>query len=152
MGCEDGHRRRAAIVAVLKYADRYPKSDLAFEELAEVRTAFATRADLLLALRSEWQQVFRAQIELHTLDTEGRPLEASVVCRRASDAAAALRPTLRRVLDRHAAECQNARTSGRSEGRCPDDSRADSRGAAGYPRTRRACRHEAGGPAKALRA
>jgi hypothetical protein len=115
MSWEDCHRRRDAINAVLTYAERHPEAPVPFESLPEVTAVFARRSDLLLALQYDWQQVLWAQVELHSLDTQGHPLDASAICRLAWASAAAHRPVLRRVLDQHMSECNNARAKQRQD-------------------------------------
>ncbi|MDP9091517.1 MAG: hypothetical protein M3N95_00845 [Actinomycetota bacterium] len=109
MSWTDCHRRRAAINSVLSYAERYPQDPIRLESLPEVAAVFAKRSDLLLALQYDWQQLLWAQIELHSLDTQGHPLEASEICRLAWASATAHRPVLRQVLDRYQSESDNAR-------------------------------------------
>ena len=91
-------RRRRAIDAVLAHAERFPSADLPLD-LPAVREAFDSRADLLMALQSDWSQALWAQIDLISYTTNSRLLNAVDVCRAAWMETARRRPTLRRLLD-----------------------------------------------------
>ena len=116
MSWDDYRRRRAAIKLVLEHATAHPDDDLAYEGFAEVNSEFRSRNELVLALQYDWSQALWAQIELLTLDTSNGPQDANEVCRQAWQATTTLRPTLRRLLDRHLGECQYKKALARQEG------------------------------------
>lgn len=113
MSWEDFRRRREAITSVITFAEHNPGAPIPIESMPEVKAVFANRGELLLALQYEWQQLLWAQIELHSLDTDGNPRDAAQICAAAWRAAAARRPVLRQVLDQHLAECNDARVQAR---------------------------------------
>lgn len=106
MSWDDYRRRRAALTLVLEHANAHPQDDLAYEGFAQVQAEFGSRIEVVLALQYTWSQALWAQLELLTLDTSGGPHDVAEVCRQAWQATAALRPTLRRLLDAHLVECE----------------------------------------------
>ena len=104
MSWSDFHQRRAAIKAVLRYAEEQPSATLPYAHLPEVTAIFASPTELLMALQYDWSQALWGQLELLTLEADTGHLDASAVCRQAWHNAAARHPTLRRLLDGHLVE------------------------------------------------
>ncbi|PZS29145.1 MAG: hypothetical protein DLM59_13315 [Pseudonocardiales bacterium] len=115
MSWDDYRRRHAAIKLVLEYAAAHPYDDLVYETSPSVQAQFASRTELILALQYDWSQALWAQIELLSLDTADGPRDADQVCGQAWQATAALRPTLRRLLDRHLSQCEHPRALARQD-------------------------------------
>jgi hypothetical protein len=104
MSWDDHNRRRAAIKAVLAYAEKHPTRGLPHEHLAEAAANFSNRRELLLALQYDWSQALWARIELLSLDGNKKRRNAQLVdagelARTAWSACAAQHPVLRRLLD-----------------------------------------------------
>jgi hypothetical protein len=104
MSWDDHARRRAAIKAVLAYAQADPAAGLPYERVAEARTEFRSRRELLLALQYDWTQALWARIDLLSLDSRnGALLDARKLAEQAYDDCARRYPALRRLLD----ECRD---------------------------------------------
>jgi hypothetical protein len=115
MSWDDFRRRRAVIKSVLEYARTHPSDELPYEQLPEVSAFFATGTELVLALQYDWSQALWAQIELLSLDSRDGLLDADTVCGMAWRITAAQRPELRRLLDRHLADCEDQRVLERQD-------------------------------------
>jgi hypothetical protein len=103
MSWDEHNRRRAAIKAVLAYAQRHPAAGLPYDAVPESRANFATRRELLLALQYDWSQALWARIELLSLDAQkySKLTDAGDLARAAWADCAARHPVLRRLLDEH---------------------------------------------------
>jgi hypothetical protein len=104
MSWDDHNRRRAAIKAVLAYAEKQPAGGLPYEHLAEAAANFSSRRELLLALQYDWSQALWARIEVLSLDGNKRRrrvklIDAGELARAAWSACATQHPVLRRLLD-----------------------------------------------------
>jgi hypothetical protein len=101
MGWDEHNRRRAAIKAVLGYAEQNPAAGLPYEALPAAHAVFRDRRDLVLALQHDWSQALWARIELLSLNTKSAPKDAADLARQAWAETAAKHPVLRRLLDEH---------------------------------------------------
>lgn len=110
MSWGDLRRRRDAIAAVLEHARRNPDDELSVQALA-VQDVFADRAELLLALQYEWTHAVWTQLQVMRLHPSAQSSDADQRTAVAWRVTAQLRPTLRAVLDRYAAELERARIS-----------------------------------------
>ena len=102
MGWDEHNRRRAAIKAVLAYAEQNPTAGLPYEALPAAHKAFKDRRDLVLALQYEWSQALWARIELLSLDNSRESAglaDARYLAQRAWADCTARHPVLRRLLD-----------------------------------------------------
>jgi hypothetical protein len=98
-------RRRAALDAVLDFAAAHPEADLPFAQLPGLYAIFGDRRGLLVALQARWSQALWARIEMLSVDSRR---DAAVLSVQAWRECAALNPVLRRLLDRHLADCGDA--------------------------------------------
>ena len=103
MSWHDFYRRRDALAAVLRHAERDPEGDLPFENVPDVPAVFGGRAELLLALHYAWSLKLTGRVGLAQATAE-RDLGVD----RVDAVIAAWHETatefavLRRVLDTHA--------------------------------------------------
>lgn len=104
MSWDEHKRRRAALKALLEYAEAEPTNGLPYAELDEVRAAFPDRSDVILALQYQWSQALWSRIELLSMDVR-QPSDAATLARLAWGQCALANPTLRRLLDAHLGEC-----------------------------------------------
>jgi hypothetical protein len=102
MSWDDYNQRRAAIKAVLAYAEQHPSAGLPYDLVPQAGANFRDRRELLLALQYDWSQALWARIELLSLD--GGPRDAGDLAKRAWSECSAKHPVLRRLLDEHRAE------------------------------------------------
>jgi len=98
MTWETYHRREAALKRAAASADRRLDGELPWD-LTEVRAAFDTPEDLLLALHRRWHTRLAGAVERALTDPPADDLEACVVHAWRETAAAV--PGTRLVLDRH---------------------------------------------------
>jgi hypothetical protein len=98
MGWDEYNRRRAAIKAVLGYAEQNPAAGLPYEALPAAHAVFRDRRELVLALQYDWSQALWARIELLSLDGTGL-VDARNLAQTAWSDCAARHPVLRRLLD-----------------------------------------------------
>ena len=100
MSWDDHARRRAAIKAVLAYAQSHPAAGLPYEQVAEAREQFRSRRELLLALQYDWTQALWARIDLLSLASkDGALLDARKLGEQAYAECAQRNPVLRALLD-----------------------------------------------------
>jgi hypothetical protein len=100
MSWDDHARRRAAIKAVLAYAEAQPAAGLPYEQVPEARRQFGSRRELLLALQYEWTQALWARIDLLSLESrDGALQDARRLGERAYAECAERHPVLRSLLD-----------------------------------------------------
>jgi hypothetical protein len=99
MSWEDFYRRRDAIALVLAHARRHKGTDLPFDA---VRTVFADREELALALQYKWSQLLMGRIAVALADA-GRSEDADHVetIAAAWRATATRHPELRDLLDNY---------------------------------------------------
>ena len=116
MTWETYHRRQAAIEQATATADRRLDGALPWD-LAEVRAAFDTPTELLLALHLRWHTRLAGAVERASDPSLADPaadLEAAVV--HAWRETAAAMPGVRRVLDRHDDDSALARARAKQAG------------------------------------
>ena len=102
MSWDDFKRRRAAIAAVLAYADANPDADLAYTCLPEVSAEFGSRRELILALQYDWSLALWGQIETLSIESDNEPvMDSAKLVKAAWAAATKSHQTLRRLLDKH---------------------------------------------------
>jgi len=100
MSWDDHARRRAAIKAVLAYAQVHPAAGLPYEQVPEARAEFVSRRELLLALQYDWTQALWARIDLLSIESrDGALMDARRLAERAYAECAQRHPVLRAVLD-----------------------------------------------------
>jgi len=100
MSWDDHARRRAAIKAVLAYAQANPSAGLPFEQVAAAQAQFGSRRELLLALQYDWTQALWARIDLLSLESrDGALLDARKLGEQAYAECTQQHPVLRRLLD-----------------------------------------------------
>ena len=104
MGWDEHKRRRAALKALLTYAEQHPTAGLPYAQVDDVRAVFGDRSDLILALQYQWSQALWGRIELLSSEVR-RPSDAAALAQQAWAECAAANPTLRRLLDAHLDEC-----------------------------------------------
>jgi len=104
MSWDDHKKRRAALTAVLDYAEAHPASGLPYAEVPGVQAAFGDRSDLILALQYKWSQALWSRIELLSAQMR-QPCDASHLAQQAWNECASANATLRRLLDGHLSEC-----------------------------------------------
>jgi hypothetical protein len=105
MSWADFYERRDAIDLVLAHAARHSGAGLPYDELDAVRSVFASREELALALQYKWSQVLMGRVAVALSDAEKSPdvdhVEAVAAAWRT---AARKHPALRDLLDSHAAD------------------------------------------------
>jgi hypothetical protein len=105
MSRDEHNPRRAAIRSVLAYAATHPNDGLPYAQLPEVRTTFADRRELVLALQDDWSQALWARVQVLSRapgarTRRGLPLTgAGDLAHRAWAECTARHPVLRRLLD-----------------------------------------------------
>jgi hypothetical protein len=104
MGWDEHKRRRAALKALLDYAEQHPTAGLPYAQVDEVRAVFGDRSDVILALQYQWSQALWSRIELLSAQVR-QPSDATALARQAWAQCATANPTLRRLLDTHLDEC-----------------------------------------------
>lgn len=107
MSWTDFYARRDAIDSALAYAGRHEGAPLPFDELDDVRSVFADREELGLALQYKWSQALTGHVAVALSDAERTPdidhVEAVATAWRT---AAAKQPEVRALLDAYAASGQ----------------------------------------------
>jgi hypothetical protein len=117
----DFYTRRDAIDSVLAYARRHGATALPFEELDDVRSVFADREELGLALQYKWSQALTGHVAVALSDAERAPdIDHVDAVAAAWRRAAAQQPEVRSLLDAYAA-------SGEAGPRFRDAQRAEQR-------------------------
>lgn len=104
MSWNDFYRRRDVIDAVLRQARRTGQTEVPFEEIPSATEVFTDRAELLAALHYRWMLRLTGHLEL-ALHEHGDRVEAATAAWRRL---AGEEPTLRRLLDAHAAAIPTA--------------------------------------------
>jgi hypothetical protein len=99
------YERRDALDLVLAHARRHPGTGLPHDGFDAVRSVFADREDLALALQYKWSQALTGRIAVALTDAERTPdvdhVEAVAAAWRT---AASKQPALRELLDTYAAD------------------------------------------------
>jgi hypothetical protein len=103
MGRDESRDRRAALKAVLAYAEQHPAAGLPYDVLPEARESFRGRRELLLALQYRWSHALWAHIGQLSRDARRsrRFEDAADLARLAWAQCAERHPVLRRLLDEH---------------------------------------------------
>lgn len=105
MSWEDFYQRRDAIADVLAYAGRHPGVGLPFEELPGVRTVFADRESLALALQYKWSMVLMGRIGVALIEVDRTPeIDQVEAVAGAWRMAARQEPALRDLLDTYTSD------------------------------------------------